>query len=909
MPGKNHLGEDDAEKKRKRKPPKSPYRAPKGPGTKRHKGSRKPDSQQQQAMETSSQLKEGAGATTMLVHQVVSYVLPSTQEESALDVTPHESTKLGPASTTNDKVAFSPVEDKVAFSAVEDKVAFIPVEDKVAFSPVEGEDENELPKKLFRDVSYVPPEEALEAIREGRRQSVWQRTKKEDSVPSQEAHLVSVLNRIAPNEEPDLKEKGQQDKKVAQARSPSGRSPAMVARTKRRSLFSKFYDRYLSRKPGDVSELSTREWITVCGGSIMLLTILCVTAIIMLKVRKTPVTLVDCNSAECKNLFQELVMNVNDNVDPCADFYAFVCGAGRNGFVATASTFFIRHLNATLMAAPELTSSDQYGSHIMIKFYQVCYAFMSNKASVSLGDMAMTASIFLDLPYMVDSKNISDVMMHLFNVTLSKGISTTFKLEVLRNDTYIYGHFQTETSIRVKMARTLEDLHAGQAMPLMSDGELETYMNQVLHSLGFDDNASELVKMDKDVEKTLSTPMASRYLEFQELAQLVAPYSPEALLKLANQLLPRTRQLRSVHETIYAEGIEQALALRNLTEDQPVLGWSLYYALHLLTSVLRFYRVPSTEPRTIAMACLGMTRNLLTHTWPYLVSRTLHSPAPKVVEMGRSILSTITAANLNQWMDTAMSIHVDSKLKKLSLISYEESKLKIIAADVSYLRSNVKDDDFVKMFLALTKFETDLLQQVPPTSNTYTLSLHQLTSNLTYDDGVNSIVVPSAYQEPPFMYAGDDIAFYFNYATLGALFTREVIHATRPSWSGAKKFAVFMDCIKEVHRSLGMHDAEDEAAWNRSAFALTFGARLTYDVVRHLVKERGEDIFTSSWPNVETVLFLRLCMMSCGQEGKPLVPREQCLLPLHANPEFMRHYECVDKPNFKMTPCTSSIFA
>ncbi|XP_064479808.1 uncharacterized protein LOC135393258 isoform X2 [Ornithodoros turicata] len=890
MPGKKNLGEDDAEKKRKRKSVKSPSRVPKGSGSKKHKGSRKPDSQQQQAVETSSQLKQGAGATTMLVHKVVPYVLPSTQEESALDVTPHESTKWGPASTNKDKVAFSPAEDKVAFS------------------PVEGEKENEQPKKLFRDVSYVPPEETLEAIREGRRQSVWQLMKKEDTVPSQEALLESVLNRITPNVEPDVKEKVQQKKTVVQGRSSSsGGSPAMAARTKSLSPFSKFYDRYLSRKRGDVSELSSREWITVCGGSIMLLPFMFAIAIIILKMGRTPVTLVDCNSAECKNLFQELVMNVNDNVDPCDDFYAFVCGADTNDLVATAPTSFIRRLNATLMAAPELTSSDQYGSHIMIKFYKVCYAFMSNKASVSLGDMAVTASVFLDVQFMLDSNNISDVMMHLASVSLSKGISTTFKLEVLRNDTYIYGHFRTETSIRVKMARTLVDLDAGQAMPLMSDGELETYMNHVLHSLGFNDNASELVKMDKDVEKTLSTPIASRYIEFQELAQLVAPYSPETLLILANGLLPRTRQLRSVHEKIYAEGIEQALALRNLTDDQSVRGWSLYYTLHLLTGVLRFYRVPSTEPTTIAMACLGMTRKVLTHTWPYLVSRTLHSPASKVVEMGRSILSTITAANLNQWMDGTMRFRVDSKLKKLSLISYEESKLKIME-DVSYLRFKVEDDGFVKVFLALTKFATGLLQQVPPTVNTYTLSLHQLTSNLTYDDGINSIVVPSAYQEPPFMYASDDIAFYFNYATLGALITREVIHATSSSWSGAEKFAVFMDCIKEVHRSLGMHDAEDEAAWNRSAFALTFGARLTYDVVRHLVKQRGEDVFTNSWPNVERVLFLRLCMMSCGQEGKPIVPREQCLLPLHANPEFMRHYECEDKPTFKMTPCISSIF-
>ncbi|XP_064469094.1 uncharacterized protein LOC135383642 [Ornithodoros turicata] len=775
------------------------------------------------------------------------------------------------------------------------------------------------PKRLFPDITCLAPEEAMEALRDDQGRSHWVASK-ESNLTAEGVRLASAIDRLSKKLEED-KEAGLAKQKTALGKDspPVAKGPVEMPKTEKEhfhspvlSPFIKLHARVFKGDTGENLHLSAREQFTVCASSVIFLLPVVIAVVIILRVKYVPSTAMDCGSGECSAVLQDLMSQMDHSVDPCSDFYSYVCGKtyDNSSFIKRTINAFIEHLNSTIMESPKIAPSDNYGMNVMFKLYRTCYDFMTD-SSITFSQITNITSKFLDIDVVIASKDIADLMQQLVRISLSKGIFTTFSLQLRKNDTHTYMYFASETSI-------LEKITAFSKL----DDDLESFLSKVLEGTQGIDNvttyARSLVERDKKVHDILKTPSESKHHSFEDLSQLLAS-SPAVLLGLVNMILLPERRVRSVHETVYAKGLQQAFAIRSLTMKGVILEWSLYYAAHLIATVLRYRDVRPTLPMTTARVCLGLTRNVLTHTWPYLVNNAVVSrkTPQKVSQIGNYLRMTIHSERMNSWLDDGTRRTMETTLNNFRIISYQDEDLKRLRG-VSYATYSPVEDNFVTFYLGLKAFEALILQHAPPSEETFALSIHQLTSNLTFDETLNAIVIPAAYQSGLMIYVSDAIPFYFNYATLGVRMTREMIKGVGlpEAWTVAtgRKIAAFVECIKRVRSTLGLHavDSQQEYLWNVSAFAWTYAVHLSYGAVRHLIKERGESIFHSNWPTAQTIFFIRYCMMFCGdsqQADGVLIAKEQCLLPLRANPEFIHHYNCEEKEWYRQISCISSMFS
>lgn len=83
------------------------------------------------------------------------------------------------------------------------------------------------------------------------------------------------------------------------------------------------------------------------------------------------------------------------------------------------------------------------------------------------------------------------------------------------------------------------------------------------------------------------------------------------------------------------------------------------------------------------------------------------------------------------------------------------------------------ENDFLKDYLSLLKYNRHNLSDVPHSEGADILSEMQLHSQLRYSNETRSVVVPTAFTAPRLLYNRSTMPECFNYGTLGALLAKE----------------------------------------------------------------------------------------------------------------------------------------
>lgn len=176
----------------------------------------------------------------------------------------------------------------------------------------------EEPRRLFPDVSYLPQEEAVAAIRAGRRPSTWVPRRDESAYSTQGAVLMSAINRMT--------DKGKEDELVSHFQertttrplstdvpeTPAAPIASKYEKAKQRkdynapgnlwTALSKLHTRYSQRcsSPSVDVTLTTRETFILCTVVVVVAMLpIVIVAMALFKKDASVSSPVDCNVTEC----------------------------------------------------------------------------------------------------------------------------------------------------------------------------------------------------------------------------------------------------------------------------------------------------------------------------------------------------------------------------------------------------------------------------------------------------------------------------------------------------------------------------------------------------------------------------------------------------------------------------------
>ncbi|XP_077494489.1 uncharacterized protein LOC144105218 [Amblyomma americanum] len=282
------------------------------------------------------------------------------------------------------------------------------------------------------------------------------------------------------------------------------------------------------------------------------------------------------------------------------------------------------------------------------------------------------------------------------------------------------------------------------------------------------------------------------------------------------------------------------------------------------------------------------------------------------------------------WLPKEMRPYAEEKVKKVGLSVVSEDMSSKTAwmdeEDPAVIGSiSEREGNFVELYLKVLNVTQERRLRSPPTFGRFAISRLERRSELAYSRTTQTVVVPTAYQSPPYLYARG-VPTYFNYATVGALLASSITDVVGPAlltpadsaqrrlsdvwWTpdAINQYNGTTMCLQRLLYRLGLrrHLSGSAEYQQRDMFLRVQGLRLAYDgLVASFGTAAATHGFRQLWAEAQAAFFARFCLLSCDadQTPRPLSPRANCLLPLHNMPEFGAVFDCVTREDFVAHQC------
>ncbi|XP_064485383.1 uncharacterized protein LOC135397706 [Ornithodoros turicata] len=627
-----------------------------------------------------------------------------------------------------------------------------------------------------------------------------------------------------------------------------------------------------------------------------------------------------CHSAVCRSIIDNITAHLDKSIEPCNDFYGFVCNkwwnlTGMTSFMEAGKAVFYRQILAAL-ESPTLERPNRHGMHLLGRLYTTCMRFLKNEKS-SLKDIVNGASKYLNISDFLELQNFTDLVLELVKMSLMFGIHTTFALNV-RN-------FGNITYFSVESYRSLE--HKASAAQVVDSRpyqhDAHFYIEDVARSidavfnlsnkLALQEHQYEVIACDSELSAILNKTGNKTTHTLDSIVGLLHTPPIGEIVKLLNSVIPN-KHLQPT-DTILVTGPDIIAQAQDVLASKPIRTSVVYSLLSILEDVSLPYVLKTKDlshEDTKPFICVKVTQGFLRHTWPYLMSMLsgFDDNAKTIETMGLHIRDSAIATNLFAWMDDSTRKKAHDVLAKLEFYTFDRAHLEALSQGVDYSSFELQNDAFVDLYFRARAFERKLLLVEILSEAASVISGWKLDMGITYmTEPLDWIVVPIRFQGRPLYYPDleERVPFYINYATLGALIAREIVRATDQkyiAWSptSQKKFTEFQACLNKVGKSLGFNvlgvDSMDRS----------YGSLLAYEAIHRMLEAMGVEVYENNWSTARDFFFVRSCMMSCSKDGGS-IDRQMCLLPVYSNPGFSNHFHCVEKgANIQVDPCVGSLF-
>ncbi|KAH8028702.1 hypothetical protein HPB51_018126 [Rhipicephalus microplus] len=320
--------------------------------------------------------------------------------------------------------------------------------------------------------------------------------------------------------------------------------------------------------------------------------------------------------------------------------------------------------------------------------------------------------------------------------------------------------------------------------------------------------------------------------------------------------------------------------------------------------------------------CLGFTHKCLALTWAYLAARLLAPIGSTGVIFNILKFMNEIVHETDQvlsWMKNTTAVKAKEVVSKTLLDVVAGEGFNVSRVDYSGPEPPLDESDpFLKNLVVALRHHHAVMAANPPTRLEVLISDLEFSSYLSYVPEKKAILVPTLYQNNPYLYPFR-VPDFFNYGTLAVLIARVLIadvvgtstgSTQQDSWDNVTrvKHAEVMSCLAQRRASLGFGDVNPVSGAQQKALilTLTMSVRLAYYALMKTfrLKAGTAKVFNDYWPAAEEVFFARFCLLWCSasNDANPLTPRERCMLPLYNMEEFVDHYSCKSRANFSAAP-------
>ncbi|CAN7996552.1 unnamed protein product [Ixodes hexagonus] len=647
-----------------------------------------------------------------------------------------------------------------------------------------------------------------------------------------------------------------------------------------------------------------------------------------------------CASKSCQAVSKLLNSSVNSELDPCDDFYAYVCDGWRRSHplrsfesqrsVFSEATNNVRsRLHESLLKISGKTTKNA-PIRKLARFYQACTKSLTPEGNGVVSMKKFLRHVGMAWPDEDVQRNATDLLELLVSLSMTWNVDVLFSYSI-------------KSLSKGKGAITL-----GMPSPLVPGQQSETKMRlyeKLIISLAFlfgrknnySDLARRLISIERDVARFRNESRVSTAFNVRDLGNLCADFPWEKWMLTLNKNLPSKTALTPqksviVHHPSYIgrlltyflnhdspEDIKAYLALHLLLK----YGQATYDIRHVEEIVIRMGK--DVPERDVMSTCQQWMSTLMLGAWNMFVSQALARPeeidklSKLVTNVKRVFVDRILKVS---WMDARTR---NTSFQKASNIAFN---IPIVADHASLDETSVAlpdlQGDFLDMICTIVgaiRSNEDLSTgQVIDRSDSVTL---HSTVNAMYTYTLNVVNVNAALLVVPFY--TDDLPVPLNYGGIGTIVAHEIIHGFDASGRLYNDIGEFEDWwsneTNSAYRELSACFQEQMQALSPRSGSVTLeenvadngGVRCAFDAYaiasgqdRSVIQLKGLDSFEE-----DQLFFVNYCYKFCGihrdarlgghggQSSYP-VERLRCNVPLMNLPEFSSAFDC--EPGSAMNP-------
>ncbi|EEC14985.1 hypothetical protein IscW_ISCW010487 [Ixodes scapularis] len=599
---------------------------------------------------------------------------------------------------------------------------------------------------------------------------------------------------------------------------------------------------------------------------------------------KTRIQELTCHSPLCVSLQDAMRDLLTTDVDPCEDFYTYVCGRWTR-HATRYSSFHEDHRRAAKSAvhthfmASHNPERERSVHASMSTLYRNCIDHVGKQKTVR----QIMAEVLKALDINVTSWRsmaIGELMPSLVELNLLYDMASLFWVRLTRN-----------ASLSIGLGQTIRNCSAS----AYSVDKLYIYVTSMIEAVTpgpwGDDMVQGVVELDDALHQATSTPDSSKLVPIGQLN--LENVTAQTWMRSFNAIVPSPTGITS-------SAIVNTTGLSNLQRAFVIFSKASSYvrAMHLIivltSDVVRyeFYdRYFDADKLGHYVTCTELVSQFFHDDYPSLEASLLikdnrESKAQLLFQRTKSSVMFELRGNSNVSVDeTQIARTLIKKIALLTFSPFNEFKN----------ATRVFSDDFIRdMFIVRRKLAEARIRLGTNFNDTAErLSAIQWNGGLTYVKSTNSVVVASQNLVPAYFYVRQDQE-HFNYGILATQFAKELLEAL------PDHFSTNTSCGNTLDFKLRRFTHAQRVELLR----LSQAARASYRMYRDHFGSRS----AYTWEEqvaIDRLFFQRFCTMFCSHallEHRPsfLRMRHRCQMPLESMPEFQHAYQCASKADQKL---------
>ncbi|KAK8772933.1 hypothetical protein V5799_012535 [Amblyomma americanum] len=629
-----------------------------------------------------------------------------------------------------------------------------------------------------------------------------------------------------------------------------------------------------------------------------------------------------CRTTPCKLASGYLSTLVDRNVEPCDDFYQHVCGKwtkDRDGLSFLGDTFqrYLAELRRRLAAAQLSSVSPKLRFVLGVgkRFVQECFRYMEEPELEVKQEVGSLLEV-LDVMAILNSESSFDALLQALTLSFTTGLSSVVSIRRRQTEGRVYLHIFNSRPFREEL------------MSEATDRAIETYLEKVIRVVSGDKVRGEavvssLLLLDNAVAQRTHASWSDVDV-WMHVADLIGdPAFPVGLWDVAFGSFKANEPVQGHDNAVLFTGLNATRLVTRKLEDSPVNVTSWYLVAVILSQALRFdfvKRFGENYPYRSEHLCLDATIRALEPDWPMVLLQLAFNGVD--FAGAEALFDSVRRAAMvtPEWLDNATAKMTRERLRQATLTSFATSFDNATATEVSFAYASgaaTLNRSFLASYVVLHQLGQEASIRNPPDGFKGALSSVELRGRVLYKDLYNTVFLPLVYLRHPIFY-NSSVASYYNYGTLGAILSKELVEAVspfsprgdsedsgedsgRPSWwseAARREFSYRISCYRafDDHFHKGRLQDVDRmsVAFQRNLFAWLRAAKVSYEAMK---ADFGANLAVRDrpalWKSAQKVFFRRFCLVACGLDRtEPLSAKERCLWPLLNMAEFVESFGC-----------------